>query len=254
MKRSFLGLVALCLMALESGCGGGGLNGNWTCHTQGQSGAVTLNLECRSDGTVVFNGSNFGAKWSGNHAILVPVAENGMNESGQLLMAMADAVVDANGRVVDPKEMESINRAADYDANRNTVQGLTERQRRDIFAILYPLLPKDAHGGLLGPRGSDSLDAQHWAEWVRIRREKNLPESVLIQIVNEGVGHKWATIPLPPAPSISPDDAKSKLKTFALRIPVKWIDSDHIDLGGVPFGGVAKQEVTPPAFGFTRTK
>ena len=149
--KKIIALLTILFSVSITGCGGG-LNGNWTCHTQGQNGAVTLNLECRSDGTVVFNGSNFGATWSGNHTILVPLVEDNMNESAQLLRMMADAVVNENGTVIDEKELATI-------------------------------------------------------------------------------------------------DAKNKLKKLAFRIPVKWIDSDHIDLGGVK-----KEQFSLPAFGFTRAK
>ena len=40
----------------------------------------------------------------------------------------------------------------------------------------------------------------------------------------------------------------AKKKLF-LRVPVKWIDSDHIDLGGAKNG-----DFSLPAFGFTRSK
>jgi len=42
------------------------------------------------------------------------------------------------------------------------------------------------------------------------------------------------------------------LKKFAYRIPVKWVDSDHIDLGGVSKSPTGQFSL--PAFGFTRAK
>ncbi|MGD0897926.1 MAG: hypothetical protein ABR915_08815 [Thermoguttaceae bacterium] len=165
-------IIALALLVLISlaGCGGSGLNGNWIGQWQG----TTLTLEGRSDGTVVFNGSNFGAKWSGNHAILIPY--DTQQQAGFLVM-MVDAVLNENGRVVDQEEMKSLNNAAN---------------------------PPAIRGGKKAPAD---------------------------------------------APSMSPDDAKKKLKKLAFRIPVRWVDSDHIDLGGA---GPYKEQF--PAFGFTRTK
>ena len=78
----------LCLsVLLLTGCGSS-LKGTWTCSVQGEPGRnaqpVTLDFECRSDGSVAVNGESFGATWSGNY-ITLPAIDRGCGggESGQ---------------------------------------------------------------------------------------------------------------------------------------------------------------------------
>jgi hypothetical protein len=253
MKGVVFGAVVLSLLAVAGGCGGGGLNGNWTCQTQGQNGAVTLNLECRSDGTVVFNGNNFGAKWSGNHTILVPLEEDGMNESAQLLRMMADAVVNENGTVVDEKELASINKAAYYRPQPDNIRfSLTETQRKELFADL--IHASDKYGKNLNMNNAPKAckDEWHRLATLKLKSQGATIDQQVNDILSEGYNSSWSTTtPTTPAsvPAMSPEDAKNKLKTLLFRIPVKWTDSDHIDLGGVK-----KSDFSLPAFGFTRTK
>ena len=190
--------ASVILLLILTGCGSG-LKGTWTCHISSMTNFNTITLECRSDGSVVMNGSNFGAKWSGNHTILVPY--NPVDYvAGEILYGLAEDVVDANERIVsEEKDLKPLREA-------RSMKEMRKGSNRELIRKEYQAIQEE------------NQDIE----------KENQP----IREENEKIKSKWFR-----------------------RIPIRWIDNDHIDLGGVPSTERKNHGFsTSAARSFTRTK
>ena len=192
--------ASVILLLILTGCGSG-LKGTWTCHISSMTNFNTITLECRSDGSVVMNGSNFGAKWSGNHTILVPY--NPVDYvAGEILYGLAEDVVDANERIVsEEKDLKPLREARSIEEMRMADRELIRKM-------------------------SDNELAEAIQE-----EDRAIKENQTIIEENKKIASKWFR-----------------------RILVKWVDSDHIDLGGVPSTEQKNHGFSTSALSFTRTK